>query len=71
MNTRSEPPYTELVHIGGIGFIFEVNQSINHNLISPYLFAFFDRVKESGEVTKDCDFPLPISNTNHLQSIFQ
>ena len=70
-NTRSEPPYTELVHIGGIGFMFEVNKSIKHNLISPAVFAFFDGVQESEEVTEDCAFPLPISNTNLHKSIFQ
>lgn len=61
----------ELLHIGGIGFMFEVNQFLKHNLISPDVLAFFDGVKGSEEVTEDCAFPLPISNTNFHQSIFQ
>ncbi len=61
----------ELLHIGGIGFMFEVNQFLKHNLISPDVLAFFDGVQESEEVTEDCAFPLPISNTNLNQSIFQ
>ena len=61
----------ELVYIGGIGFLFEVNQSIKHNLISPEVLAFFEGVLESREVTKDCAFPLSISDTNIQSSIFQ
>lgn len=71
MNTRSELPRTELVHIGDIGFLFEVNYAFKHNLISPDVLAFFDGMPESEEVTKDCAFPLPIPNTNILHSIFQ
>lgn len=62
---------TVLVYIGGIGFMFEVNQSLKHNLISPEVLAFFDGVLESGEITKDCAFPLPIPDTSLYQSIFQ
>lgn len=62
---------TQLVYIGGIGFVFEVNQSHKHNLLSPDVIAFFDGVQESGVVTKDCVFPLGIPNTNLRQSIFQ
>lgn len=51
--------------------MFEVNQSLKHNLISPEVLAFFDGVPESGEVTKDCAFPLSISDTNIQSSIFQ
>ena len=73
MNTRNNntSSYTELVHIGGVGFMFEVNKSFKHNLISPDVLAFFAGVQESEEATKDCAFPLPISNTNSHQSIFQ
>lgn len=73
MNTRNNKTssYTELVHIGGIGFMFEVNQFLKHNLISPEVLAFFDGVLESGEVTKDCAFPLSISDTNIQSSLFQ
>lgn len=72
MNTRTKDTLSaELVYIGGIGFMFEVNQFFKHNLISPDVFAFFDGVKESEEVTEDRAFPLPISNTNLNQSIFQ
>lgn len=60
-----------LVYIGGIGFMFEVNQSLKHNLISPEVLAFFDDVLESGEVTKDCAFPLAISDTNIQPSLVQ
>ena len=63
--------YIELVHIGGIGFMFGVNQFLKNNLISHNVLAFFDGVQESEEATKDCAFPLPISNTNSHQSIFQ
>ncbi|MEZ3599249.1 MAG: hypothetical protein K1V81_09190 [Paramuribaculum sp.] len=73
MNTwnNNTSSYTELVHIGGVGFMFEVNKSLKHNLISPDVLAFFDGDLESEEVTEECAFPLPISNTNLLQSIFQ
>ena len=71
MNTRSELPHTELVYIGNIGFMFEVNHNLKYNLISPDVFAFFDGVQESEEITEDCAFPLPIYNTNLRQSIFQ
>ncbi|WP_304967213.1 hypothetical protein [uncultured Muribaculum sp.] len=71
MSTRSKTSSTELLYIGGIGFMFEVNPSLKHNLISPDVLASFDGVKESEEVTEDCAFPLPISNTNLRQSIFQ
>ncbi len=62
---------TVLVYIGGIGFMFEVNQSLKHNLISPDVLAFFEGVTESEEVTKDCAFPLGKPNTNLLHSIFK
>lgn len=68
MNIRTK---AELVYIGGIGFMFEVNQSLKHNLISPEVLAFFDGVLESGEVTKDCAFPSAKPNTNLRKSIFQ
>lgn len=74
MNIRSKSPrtpYNVLVHIDGIGFIFEVNQYLKHNLISPDVLAFFDGVQECGEVTADCAFPISIPNTNLRQSIFQ
>lgn len=73
MNTRNNKTlsYIELVHIGGIGFMFGVNQFLKNNLISHNVLAFFDGVQESEEATKDCAFPLPISNTNSHQSIFQ
>lgn len=62
---------TVLVYIGGIGFMFEVNKFLKHNLISPEVLAFFDGVLESGEVTKDCAFPLSITDTNIQPSLFQ
>ena len=73
MNTGNNKTssYTALVHIGGIGFIFEVNKSPKQNLISPDVLALFDGVQESEEVTEDCAFPLPKSNTNSFQYIFQ
>lgn len=61
----------ELVYIGGIGFLFEINSNIKYNLMSPDVLAFFDGVPESEEVTKDCAFPLAKPNTNLRQSIFQ
>lgn len=72
MNTRTKNTLSaELVYIGGIGFMFEVNQSLKHNLISPDVLTYFDGVQESGEITKDCAFPLNKPNTNLLQSIFK
>ncbi len=73
MNTRNNKTssYTELVHIGGVGFMFGVNRSLKHNLISPAVLAFFDGVQESEEAIKDCAFPLPIFNTNLHKYIFQ
>lgn len=72
MNTKnSTASSTELLHIGGIGFMFEVNQALKHNLISLNVLAFFDGVQESKEVTDDCAFPLAKPNTNLYQSIFQ
>ncbi len=62
---------TELVYIGGIGFMFEVSSTLKHNLISPDVIAFFDGVPESEEVTKDCAFPLAKPNTNISSSLFQ
>ena len=71
-NTRNNiASSTELVHIGNIGFMFEVNQFLKHNLISPDVLAFFDGVPESEEVTKDCAFPLAKPNTNISSSLFQ
>lgn len=61
---------TTLITIGGVGFMFEVSHTLKHNLISPDVFAFFDRVKESGEVTEDCAFPTSIPLTNQRHSIF-
>lgn len=70
MNTRNNVAFssTELVYIGGIGFMFEVSQTLKHNLISPDVLAFFDGVKESGNVTEDCAFPasIPLTNQRHL-----
>lgn len=62
---------TELVYIGGIGFMFEVNKSLKHNLINPDVLTFFDGVPESKDVTKKCAFSSGKPNTNLLQSIFQ
>lgn len=72
MNTRNNVVFssTELVYIGDIGFMFEVSQSLKHNLISPDVLRFFDGVKESGEVTEDCAFPASIPLTNQRNSIF-
>lgn len=73
MSTKSKntSASTELVYIGGVGFMFEVNQSLKHNLISPDVLAFFDGVPESGVATKDCAFPLVMPNTNISFSLFQ
>lgn len=61
----------ELVHIGGIGFIFEFDQSPKQNLISPDVLSFFDGVPKSVEATKDCAFPVAISGNNIQSSLFQ
>lgn len=73
MNTRNNVAFssTELVYIGGIGFMFEVSQTIKHNLISPDVLSFFDGVHNSGEVTDNCAFPHSIPNSNMRHSIFQ
>lgn len=72
MNTRTKDTLSaELVYIGGIGFMFEVNKFLKHNLISPDVLAFFERVSESDEITKDCAFPLAKPNTNISSSLFQ
>lgn len=73
MSTKSKntSTYTELVHIGGIGFIFEVNPNLKYNLISLDVIAFFDGIPESEEVTKDCAFPLDIPGTNIKSSLFK
>ncbi len=60
-----------IIRIADIGFMFEVDQSLKHNLISPAVLAFFDNVRESEDVTDDCAFPLAKPNTNLYQSIFQ
>lgn len=61
----------ELVHIGGIGFMFEVNPNLKHNLISPDVLVFFDGVPESWEATEKCAFPHAIIQTNLRKSLFQ
>lgn len=72
MSTKSKnTSYTDIVHIGGVGFMFVVNHSLKHNLISPDVLTFFDGVQESEEVTENCAFTLPISSTNLYKSIFQ
>lgn len=73
MSTKSKNPSTstELVHIGGVGFMFEVNPNLKHNLISPNVIAFFDDVPESEEVTKECAFPLSKPNSSISASLFQ
>lgn len=72
MSTKSNTStYTELVHIGGVGFMFEVNPNLKHNLISPDVITFFDGVPASEEVTIDCAFPLVESNTSILSLFFQ
>lgn len=72
MNTRNNDALssTELIYVGGIGFMFEVSQTLKHNLISPDILAFFDGVKESGKVTEDGAFPASIPLTNQRNSIF-
>ncbi len=72
MNTRNNVVFSsaELVYIGDIGFMFEIRQSLKHNLISPDVLRFFDGVQESGEVTEDRAFPHSITNTNLSHSIF-
>lgn len=75
MNTKSNnfstSTDTELVRIGGIGFMFEVIPNLKHNLISPDVLAFFEGVQESCEVTKDCAFPVATPYTNISSSLFQ
>lgn len=73
MNTRNNETSSsnELVYIGDIGFMFEVNQSLKHNLMSPNVLAFFKGVQASEKVTEYCAFPSPISNTNLCQTYFQ
>lgn len=73
MSTKSKnsSTSTELVHIGGVGFIFEVNPNLKYNLISPDVLTFFDGVQESEEVTKKYAFPLTKPNTNISSSLFQ
>lgn len=72
MNTRNNiASSTELVHIGNIGFMFEVNQSLKHNLISPAVLAFFNGVPDSGETTENCAFTSAIPQTTRHKSIFQ
>lgn len=61
----------ELLYIGGIGFMFEVNQSLKYNLISPDVLAFFDGIPESEEITTDCAFPFVKPNTNISHSLFK
>lgn len=68
---NSQNNSSELIYIGGIGFMFEVNQTIKHNLISPDVLKFFDEVQESGMVTEDCAFPTPKQNTNQRLILFQ
>ena len=62
---------TELINIEGIGFIFEVNESLEHNLICPEILALFDEIQESEEVTINCAFPPIKPNTNLRYSIFK
>lgn len=74
MNTKNsivEGQSSILLYIGGIGFMFEVNHSYKHNLISPDVLAFFEGVSESKEVSNECAFPLLFPNTNLRKSIFQ
>ncbi len=62
---------TTLRAIGGVGFMFEVSQTLKHNLICPDVLSFFDGVQETGIVSEDCAFPHSIPNTNLRYSIFQ
>lgn len=62
---------TELLYIGCVGFMFEVNQSFKHNLISPDVLSFFDGVPKSGETIENCAFPHAINQTNLRKSLFQ
>lgn len=73
MNTRNNntSSYTELVHIGNIGFMFEVDQSLKHNLITPDILTFFDGVPESGEITENSAFSHAIIQTDLRKSLFQ
>ena len=60
-----------LVYIGGLGFMFEVNPSLKHNLITPDILAFFDGVPESGDITENSAFSHAINKTNLCKSLFQ
>lgn len=71
MQKRISSNSTELVYIGGIGFMFEVNQSLKHNLITPDILTFFDGVPESGEITENNAFSHAIIQTNLRKSLFQ
>lgn len=72
MNTKSnDSPSSELIQIGGVGFMFEVNPFLKHNLISPDILAFFDGVPESGDITENNAFSHAITNTNLCQTYFQ
>lgn len=73
MNTRSKniSSETELLYIGGVGFMFEINNSIKHNLLNPDVLTFFKDVPESEKVTKGCAFPFAKPNTSLYQSVFQ
>lgn len=71
IKSKNTSTCTELVHIGGVGFMFEVNTNLKHNLISPDVLTFFDGVPESEEVTKECAFPLAKPNTYISASLFQ
>lgn len=72
MNTKNNvPPSSELIQIGGIGFMFEVRTTLKHNLISPDILAFFDGVPESGDITENSAFSHAINKTNLCKSIFQ
>lgn len=71
IKSKNTSTCTELVHIGGVGFMFEVNPNLKHNLISPDVLVFFEDVPKSGEVTKDCAFPPAVPFTNLRQSLFQ
>lgn len=37
---------TTLRAIGGVGFMFEVSQTLKHNLICPDVLSFFDGVQK-------------------------
>lgn len=61
---------SEIVYIGGIGFMFEVRQSHKHNLMSPKILSFFNGVEENGIVKEDCAFPIGIPSSNLRKSLF-